>query len=420
MPVPHRCLRAADVERYVRQRCFAPASEGLVGVELERPVYAVSDQRGAVDHADVRRAVAVARPLLAGSAVTFEPGGQLEVSSPPRRGASAACSAADTDMSAVDAALAAVGLEAVGIGLDPRSDRRRVVDEPRYRAMEAYFEAGGATSASSGRSMMCNTASVQVNLDVGEEASQLLRWRLVHRLGPLLVAVFANSPFSAGATNGLRSGRWAVWTSLDATRTAAAGTGSDPVGAWTAYALAARVMLIRRPDGGFLAVGEDLPFARWLEQGHELGHPTMDDLEYHLGTLFPPVRPRGWLELRVIDALPDPWWRAAVAVCAALLDDGEAAERAMVATAPVAGLWAEAARLGLAHPALAAAARICFGAALDALPRQGTDEATAVAVAEFADRFVDRGRCPADDLLDQWRRNGTMLPPAGTPEAAWT
>ena len=29
---------------------------------------------------------------------------------------------------------------------------------------------------------------------------------------------------------------------------------------------------------------------------------TQADLDYHLSTLFPPVRPRGFLELRVIDA----------------------------------------------------------------------------------------------------------------------
>ena len=48
-----------------------------------------------------------------------------------------------------------------------------------------------------------------------------------------------------------------------------------------------------------------LTFAEWIEDGHELGWPTLDDLDYHLTTLFPPVRPRGWLELRMIDALPD-------------------------------------------------------------------------------------------------------------------
>ena len=42
-------------------------------------------------------------------------------------------------------------------------------------------------------------------------------------------------------------------------------------------------------------------------------------------------------------------------------------------------------------------------------------------VDEFVDRYVTRGRCPADDLLDQWRTHGTTIPaPENAPEVAWT
>ena len=51
-----------------------------------------------------------------------------------------------------------------------------------------------------------------------------------------------------------------------------------------------------------------------VADGHQLGYPTVDDLAYHLATLFPPVRPKGWLELRMIDAVPDPRWQVAVAL----------------------------------------------------------------------------------------------------------
>ena len=36
--------------------------------------------------------------------------------------------------------------------------------------------------------------------------------------------------------------------------------------------------------------------------------PPGSDLSYHLSTLFPPVRPRGHLEVRVIDAQPGDGW----------------------------------------------------------------------------------------------------------------
>ena len=134
-------------------------------------------------------------------------------------------------------------------------------------------------------------------------------------------------------------------------------------------------MMIRADDDARCTAARR-PLARsatWIANGHELGWPTLDDFDYHLTTLFPPVRPRGWLELRMIDALPDEWWPVAVAVTATLLDDAEAADAAAAAVASTRGCWIAAARDGLADPALRAAADACFTAVLEALPRLGTD-----------------------------------------------
>lgn len=409
MPSPRRHLGVADVHRFVRERCFAPADDGLVGVEAEWLVFSTNDLTASVDHATLRRCALGVGPLPGGSTVTFEPGGQLEVSSPPGRGPQAACDVMADDVAVVSAAAQGIGVELVGLGLDPRRRGHRVVDGPRYRAMEAYLDLDGP----SGRRMMCDTAALQVNLDIGVEASQARRWRLAHDLGPVVLGAFANSPLAGDRPHGWRSGRAAAWAGIDATRTgpAHANGDQDPVGAWARYALAAHVMLIKVSEVRFEPVGAALPFSRWIAEGHELGHPTVDDLDYHLTTLFPPVRPRGWLELRMIDALPDPWWQVAVAVSAALLDDGEAADRVAMVSSTTSGLWRHAARHGLGHPALAAAARTCFLAAMDALPRLGAGPDLLAATAAYYERFVAHGRCPADDVLDQWRRTGDPLSP---------
>src|SRR6185312_11908614 len=109
-------------------------------------------------------------------------------------------------------------------------------------------------------------------------------------------------------------------------------------------------------------------------------------------------------ELRMLDALPDEWWPVVFAVTVALLDDEETAAEAadVVGGFGTSRLWREAARNGASCQALNKAARRCFAAALTALPRLGVDDATVAACAAFADRYVDRGRCPADDLLDEW------------------
>jgi glutamate--cysteine ligase len=240
-----------------------------------------------------------------------------------------------------------------------------------------------------------------VNLDLGEFAAVDLRWELAHDLVPVLSAAFANSPFDAtGARTGWCSTRLDVWRGIDPRRTRpAARPGTSAATAWTTYALEAPVMLVRVDEHRCVVPARPLPFARWIHDGHELGWPTLDDFAYHLTTLFPPVRPRGWLELRVVDALPDAWWPVAVAITTALLDDGEAADTASREARSVRRRVADAARLGCSDPEIGAVVDRCFAAALPALARVGADPATVAACEDYYERFVARGRCPADDLF---------------------
>jgi glutamate--cysteine ligase len=344
----------------------APTERGshrTVGVELES---------FAVPAIDPDRLPVVDLP--AGSRLTFEPGGQVELSSPPERTVAAACESLRRDLTAVGEAFSPAGVHLVQQGIRD-APPPRLVDAPRYRAMEAYF----ATQwPDAGRAMMCATASVQVNLGLGGGARAARRWRAANVLGPVLAAAFSSSPTAAGT--GCR--RLAVWLRLDPSRTAPmpCRPNDDPGAAWARYALDANVMLIRTPQGCEALVDEALTAREWIAGGHELGWPTAEDLSYHLTTLFPPVRPRGWLELRMIDALPDPWWQVPVAAAAALVDDDEAVR----ACQPVADCWWEAATEGLAHPAIAAAAKVCARRAVAGLGRVGADVGTAVLVEQWA------------------------------------
>jgi glutamate--cysteine ligase len=222
---------------------------------------------------------------------------------------------------------------------------------------------------------------VQVNLGLGQGPHAATRWRAANALGPVLAAAFSSSPtYPAQGAGGCR--RLATWLRLDPSRTAPVPcrADEDPGQAWAAYALAANIMLIRSPEGCEPLTGPAMTLQTWIDEGHPRGWPTADDVAYHLTTLFPPVRPKGWLELRMIDALPDPWWRVPVAVAAVLLDDADA----VAACRPVADRWREAAEFGLADEPLAAAARVCAQRTLAGLSRVGVDMTTAVLVEQWA------------------------------------
>jgi glutamate--cysteine ligase len=407
VPSTRQSLTVGDVRRLVREECFPSSPSGRVGVEVEWLAVRFSDPSSPVLPELVGE---VGAELPAGSRLTFEPGGQVELSSPPLRGIGPACAAIAADAAALTDRLAETGIGLIGLGLDPGPTRARCLDAPRYEAMEAYFDA----QCAAGRTMMRSTAAVQVNVDLGPTAADAeRRWHRAHDTGPVLAAAFANSPLSGGMPSGWRSRRLAIWTDVDECRTAAAdGTTRDPARAWTDYALEARVMFIRQDESRYVPILDSLTLADWIARGHELGFPTVDDVSYHFTTLFPPVRPRGWLELRMIDSVPDPWWRAAVAVATTLVCDDTAADTAAAAIDATRGRWLDAARHGLGHPDFADAAKVAFDAALLSMVRLGTDATTVLAVEAFVDRYVARGRCPADDRLDAWEADETLFPAA--------
>ncbi|MCH7232127.1 ergothioneine biosynthesis glutamate--cysteine ligase EgtA [Glycomyces sp. L485] len=401
-------LTEAEAETYLIERCFTVHRPRRIGVELEWLVRRAGDRAAPVSRELSRSAVApleAASPLRGGGLVTREPGGQIELSSRPADSLGALLADVETDLAVLAGALAARGLVIDGNGLDSCRESHRVLDDRRYRAMEAYF-----SDQPSGRTVMCSTASVQVNLDAGTEHGifgHRRRWHLAHRLGPVLVASFANSPLRDGRPTGWKSTRQALWFQIDPGRTFPVPDEHDVRAAWARYALDARLLCLKRDAADHWNAPPGLTFRAWLRGEGGERHPTVDDLDYHLGTLFPPVRPRGWLELRMIDAQNGDDWIVPVALCAALFDHPGATVTAWEATEPLAAgrlhppweTWRLAAREGLDAPAVREAAQACFTAAESALARSGAPAKAQTSLRDFASRYIDRGRTPADDQL---------------------
>jgi glutamate--cysteine ligase len=243
--------------------------------------------------------------------------------------------------------------------------------------------------------MMCSTAAVQPSLDLGERADLQLRWSALHVLGPVLIAAFANSPRLHGKATGWKSSRMAVWLALDPTRTAPPELGSaDPAADYARRAMDAGLICLRRGEHGWSAP-PGVSFADWLA-GALPDRPTTEDLDLHLSTLFPPVRPHGHVEVRYIDAQAGDQWIVPVAVLAALLSDPVTTARAVDACLPVADRWRDAARHGLAEPEIAKAAATVFILAAAALPALIEPGPVRRLVDQFVEHRVLRGLCPAD------------------------
>lgn len=401
-----RFASAYQAAHHIAGRALRDGPVGSVGLELEAHCVDVSDPMRRPGWDELRAVLAEVPPLPGGSRLTVEPGGAVELSGPPLPGAAAAIAAMRADRAMVRTAFAHHGLGLVLLGTDPVRAPRTVNPAARYRAMSRFFEASGTGRA--GAAMMTSTASIQVNLDAGPRRGWAQRVRLAHALGPTMIAITANSPVLGGAFTGWRSTRQRVWGELDVARCGpvlGAGGPADPALDWARYALRAPVMLVRGAGPAAdeaQAVTNRVPFADWADGRAVLGgrRPTADDLDYHLTTLFPPVRPRGFLEIRYLDSIPDAMWPAVVFTLATLLDDPAAAAVAAEATEPVTTAWDRAARVGLADRRLHAAALRCVVAAAERAPTELTESMAALV------RSVEQGRCPADDFADRVVRYG--------------
>lgn len=354
----------------------------------------------------------------AGTTLTVEPGGQVEV-------ATACCATVDALLAQASAATRAlatwfdrddVALVAAGIDLwHDVEDVAQQLRDPRYPAMAAYFASRGPAGAT----MMRHTCALQLTVDLGIAQDEIEeRWLLANLLAPVATATFANSPSPDGA---VRSRRSVAWQQVDITRTgvpagliAGRGTLVDQV---VSAALRADVLLVRTgvdTSGTVTAAEPGVPgwsFADWMRRGHtRYGWPTSDDLRYHLTTMFHEVRARGPIEIRSIDALPYQWRAVPVVLYAGALFDATARARILEVLIPhrtsLPELLGRAARSGVADPSLCALAVEAWSFALAGARRLPGVASTHLAVAEdFLDRFTLRGRCPADELSEEFRRS---------------
>jgi glutamate--cysteine ligase len=271
--------------------------------------------------------------------------------------------------------------------------------------MEQHYAAAGRGAPAV--VMMNSTAAMQVNLQAGPERGWPERVARACRLGPTLLAISASSPWLSGRDTGWKSARQRAWSGLDPRACgpvpgclgpdAASDAALDPASAWARYAMRAPVVFVRTVGDDMAAVLSPIPFERWASGEVRLGGrvPSAADLDTHLTTLFPPVRLRGYLELRYLDMTAPRWWPAIAAVVTTLMDDPVAVDLATEATEPTAGLWTRAARDGLGDPALAVSARRCLRIAAGRVPAQ-----LVPAVADLAE-LVESGRCPGDLMAER-------------------
>lgn len=369
----------------IRQRLFAPARSPhprAIGLELELiPLYQSSHGRAlATRNERVSTADVLSRlghrlgwneqsngddpsswKLDDGAHISFEPGGQMEISTAPQPTASEVIDSTQSLVALIRDAMSESGIELLARGVDPYNDIKDVplqLNRDRYSGMTRYFDSIGP----SGVGMMRQTAALQMNLERGEDPKS--RWRLLNALAPIIVALFANSRRYAGKPTGWASYRSHLWRTLDPSRTGIAYDEARHVERYLAFALDAVAMRSGGEGVGYRT------FREWMSD------PAVnrEDWLFHLSTLFPEVRPKEFFELRSSDTIDPDALAAPVVFVTGLVYDEESAHRTNeLIGSPSEKLLERGGRLGLADPEIRRIASRLVMLALDGARRLGND-----------------------------------------------
>lgn len=336
-----------------------------------------------------------------GGWISYEPGGQIEYSAAPCDSVGGLLRALHELSAALAEAAPRHGLLLRECGIDPVTPPDRVplqLHSERYLRMDRHF----ATRGPAGARMMRQTAALQVNVDWA--ADPALHWRVLNAASPLLTALFACSPVYAGRDAGTPTYRALTWAEMDPGRTGLLPATDDPAAGYARFALGA-ADLLHSP-------GPPVPFGDRLAAGAATG----EQWHAHLTTLFPEVRPKGYAEVRCIDALPAACYAATLVLLAGLAEPHALREADRLLGAPRPDLRTRAAQAGLGDPEVGELATALADLALRGAEACGVERVEPEALGEgwsFVERYTRRGRAPADDLTAV--ADGAAFRPAALP-----
>ena len=238
------------------------------------------------------------------ASVSLEPGGQFELSGAPLDNIHETCVEIGDHLRETRAISKPMNIDFLGLGFSPlwSLDETPMMPKGRYGIMKSYMGKVGRL----GREMMFRSCTVQTNLDFGSEADMVKKLRVSLALQPIATALFANSPFAEGRTNGFQSYRSHVWTDTDPDRSGMLPFAFDEgfgFEQYVDYALNVPMYFVRREGRYIDASG--LSFRDFMAGDLPIlpGElPAMDDFDDHLSTIFPEVRLKTFLEMRGADA----------------------------------------------------------------------------------------------------------------------
>ncbi len=241
--------------------------------------------------------------------VTLEPGSQLELSIAPQESIEALEKEYLDFIHEIVPILEKKNQALVAVGYHPISkiEDIRMIPKKRYDYMYEYFKSKGLYA----HNMMKGTASFQVAIDYSSEEDYIKKFKVASALSPVLYSIFDSGYYFEGRTWDRYSLRSVIWENCDKARSGIVpGVFDDDFGyrKYAEYILNVPPIFIYDGKTTY-PTGEKL--VREIFEDRLL---STEELEHVLTMVFPDVRTKKYIEIRMMDAIPYPLNFAALAL----------------------------------------------------------------------------------------------------------
>ncbi len=241
--------------------------------------------------------------------ITLEPGGQIEISINALAEIADIRKKYEAFLSDIIPILEQNSQWMLCIGYHPKSSIREIPFNPkkRYQYMSAYFKKTGKY----GHYMMKGTASLQVVIDYQDEEDFIKKLRTAHLMMPFVALMTDNAPFFEGDPAPQTSMRTAIWDHTDPARCGLIPGVMDQTFGYRDYAN----YILRTPPIILLENAEFVDTGSITTENLDgFEHFSDAAVDHILSMVFPDVRVRRYIEIRMADALPMPYNFAFVAL----------------------------------------------------------------------------------------------------------
>ncbi len=261
----------------------------------------------------------------AGTKVTIEPGGQFELSDAPRNSLFETNKSLQNYLRLLKHAVTEFDGKLLFQGVQPLHGLEKLpfFKKERYKIMFPHMLKTGTL----GQWMMKASSGVQVSIDYASIEDMQRKFVFLNRLSPFLTALFANSPLVMGKPSGYLSYRSHIWNNTDDSRTGLQTEFLNDkfrIEDYIIWALEASPYHLMRDNE--IVETTDWDFKQLLDGENSDLTITLEDWEEHLGMLFPDIRIKNILEIRVVDSLSPEYTLAVPALIGTLLYNENAFE----------------------------------------------------------------------------------------------